>query len=1086
MSRLILGDNPQTHLPRHSQYPMHRFLCYSLLIVLFPLSAQAQLGGERQQDAGLPFYFRHFPAHEYRAHPQNWSITQDRQGLIYVGNYDGVLVYDGRQWDTIPTPSNTTVRSLAVGMDGRVFVGLQGDFGYLTADSLGRSRYVSLLEDIPIDERDFWDVWSTHATEDHAYFQTKNRIFRWDGSSLHIWKSASGFHTSFRVADTIYVREWDVGLLQLREDSLALIPDGEIFANEQVFTMGLTSDGRLLIATQKAGLYHHDGLTASRFETDADDFLRDHRLYHGSMLSGGYVALGMLDGGGIMIIDESGRVAEHLSEGSGLPDGWVNHVFADVQGGLWLALNNQGIVRIDPLSSITKYDRRSGLEGVVSTVRRHKEYLFVATSTGLFRLEPSLGIRSRARFDRIGGITAPTALMDVGDDLFVASHEGLFTVEGTTVERVVSGTFFSIASSDSYPGRLYLGAETGIALLERTETNSFVRKDLADIGEEVYSVVEDGDGNLWASARSGKIYYISVDGSKGEIEEFTISGDGVVGQIMFTRMRGEVVMLGRTGYYTPQRTDGQNSLHYFPYDRSNQVGIQSDTLLAATSTDAKLWQVFSDRVEIIEHCNYTCVATKPEVLTYPKWTRPSRVYVDTTGVAWISSGNMLVRFDPSVEVNKSYAASFPALLRRVMAIDSNRLLYGGATSVDAEPGAHLIPDLPYENNALRFEFSLPSYNDVTANEFQYWLEGKDPGWSKWTTETSKNYTNLREGTYKFHVRGRNAQGSVSPASVYTFSVLPPWYRSVWAYALYFLIFVGIVLFVRRHHRMAVENKKAKEQARELIREREVNERLQDLNERLKQANETLRKADRLKDEFLANTSHELRTPLTGILGCSAILREEVTGDQREFVEMIDENGERLLNTLDSLLDLARLRAGLMEMEFSEIDVAEKARAIVSAYQPIADGKGIDVLVTSDGDVAGLYDDHCLESTLDHLVGNAVKFTNKGRVIVHVARENSDIVIEVEDTGVGIDEKFMPYLFDEFKQESTGLTRSHEGNGLGLAVTARIVELMGGEIDVRSEKGLGSTFTVRLPLRHPNSTADGHQVRTVSAHGVTAV
>lgn len=1056
-----------------------------LALCLLPLRVLAQDGTDKGADKGLPFYHQHFAAHEYRAHPQNWAIAQDEKGLIYVGNYDGVLVYDGRQWETISTPSNTTVRSLAVGMGGRVFVGLQGDFGYLTADSLGQTQFVSLLDTVPIDERGFWDVWATHATTDRAYFQTKNRLFQWDGYSLRIWKSSTGFHTSFGVGEDVYVREKDVGLLRLRDDSLALIPEGERFAKEQVFTIGLTRDGRLLIATQKDGLYLHNGEEAVRFPTEADDYLQEHRLYHGAVLASGHIALAMLDGGGLIIVDEYGMVVDHLNEGNGLPDGWVNHVFVDAQQGIWLALNNQGVVRFDPLSAITRFDAMTGLEGVINDMRRHGKSLYVGTSTGLFVLESTDSYFRGRRFRRIRGIAVATALVTLGDKLLVAGHGGVYSVQGDTLRELVGGTYFSIASSDRFSDRLYLGAESGISILEHTESNRFIRQEFADIGEEIYSVIEDRDGNLWASGRSGKIYHLTVHGSDVEINEYSVPGDGVVGQIMFTRLGGEVVMLGRTGYYTPPREQVDDQLHYFPYAEPNRSKSESDTLLAATSVNDKLWQVFTDRVEIIQHCNYTCITDNPDILSYPEWHHPSRVYVDTTGVAWISSGNMLVRYDPTVQVRKSYAASYPALLRRVTTIDSNKLLYGGATRDDAPKGAHLIPDLPFENNALRFEFSLPSYNDVSANEFQYWLEGKEGGWSDWTSETSKNYTNLNEGTYRFHVRGRNAQGFVSPESVYTFSVLPPWYRSVWAYGLYFLVFVGIGLFVRRHHRMSIENKKAKEQARELVREREVNERLQDLNERLQQANETLRKADRLKDEFLANTSHELRTPLTGILGCSAILREEVTDDQREFVEMIDENGERLLHTLDSLLDLARLRAGLMEMSFSDLDVAERAKEIADSYRSIAISKGIDLRVTSEGNVRGYYDDHCLECALDHLVGNAVKFTSEGEVLVRIVEEGEHVVIEVEDTGLGIDEKFMPYLFDEFKQESTGLTRSHEGNGLGLAVTARIVDLMGGDISVRSEKGVGSTFTVRLPLEGSANRVENGQIDSSTERGLAA-
>src|SRR5690606_33143710 len=368
---------------------MNRVLRYGLAIAwTIPMLAAAQPGEFQLRDKGLPYYMRHFPAHEYKAHPQNWSIVQDARGVIYAGNYDGVLVYDGVGWEIVATPSNTTVRSLAVGMDGRVFVGLQGDFGYIGGDSLGQYTFVSLLDYVPPDERKFWDVWGTHATETDVYFQTKNELFRWDGSSLRIWKSGSGFHTSYCVNDTIYVLEKSVGLKRLIGDTLSVIPGGEYFAEEQIFGIGQRSDGHLVIATQTR-LFEYDGEQSIHFATEADDFLKSHRIYHAIGIGGEYLALGLLDGGGLLMLDGEGRVVEHLTEGNGLPDGWINHLFVDAQGGLWLALNNQGIVRLDPLGQISRFGRASGLEGLISDIGWHRESLFVATSTGLFRLVPS-------------------------------------------------------------------------------------------------------------------------------------------------------------------------------------------------------------------------------------------------------------------------------------------------------------------------------------------------------------------------------------------------------------------------------------------------------------------------------------------------------------------------------------------------------------------------------------------------------------------------------------------------------------------------------------------------------------------------
>jgi signal transduction histidine kinase len=260
-----------------------------------------------------------------------------------------------------------------------------------------------------------------------------------------------------------------------------------------------------------------------------------------------------------------------------------------------------------------------------------------------------------------------------------------------------------------------------------------------------------------------------------------------------------------------------------------------------------------------------------------------------------------------------------------------------------------------------------------------------------------------------------------------------------------------------------ENKRAQEQARELARERHINERLQQANGRLQEANESLTQVNQLKDEFLANTSHELRTPLTAILGFSSILREELPGEYDELIDPIESNGHRLLLTVNSLLDIAKLRSGMMEVYRKYVDVGEQAAEIVRLLKPLAQQKKLRFqLKLPPYPVSAHLDPRYLERILYNIVGNAIKFTESGEVRVEVAQKEDTVVLRVIDTGIGIDEEFLPHIFEEFKQESTGLARSYEGSGLGLAITSRLATLMDGQIRVESEKGKGSTFTVIFP------------------------
>lgn len=245
--------------------------------------------------------------------------------------------------------------------------------------------------------------------------------------------------------------------------------------------------------------------------------------------------------------------------------------------------------------------------------------------------------------------------------------------------------------------------------------------------------------------------------------------------------------------------------------------------------------------------------------------------------------------------------------------------------------------------------------------------------------------------------------------------------------------------------------------------------LEDLSERkateqrLVRAKEEAESVARLKSALLNNVSHEVRTPLTTIIGYATILAEEVPEEYRDFAHTIARGGQRLLDTLNAVLELARLEANPPPSNLVLLDVEQEAAQAVELVLPLADRRGLEVRTSFPDEPAYvLADGTALLRVLNNLLSNAVKFTEEGRIEVAVEADDVEIRIAVRDTGVGISDDFLPHLFEEFKQESSGLGRSHEGSGLGLAISRRLVDLMGGTLYVNSQKGEGSEFCIVLP------------------------
>lgn len=372
--------------------------------------------------------------------------------------------------------------------------------------------------------------------------------------------------------------------------------------------------------------------------------------------------------------------------------------------------------------------------------------------------------------------------------------------------------------------------------------------------------------------------------------------------------------------------------------------------------------------------------------------------------------------------------------------------------------------LTHLQDVVTLEFSSLDFSAPLRNKYRYQLSGIDNDWIESGTRRTATYLHLPAGNYVFKVQGSNSQGIWSnKIAELKIKVLPPWWKAWWAYMLYVLL---IALAIRAYLRFNVN--KAKLQSQLSYEQLEA-----------KRAKEL----DTIKTQLYTNITHEFRTPLTVILGMARQVVEKPAEQFNTRMEMIMRSGHNLLGLVNQLLDLSKLETGKMQLQLSQGDVILFLRYIVESFHSLAESQQKQLHFLTDIDILYLeFDSEKLRQIISNLLSNAIRFTpEKGNIYISVlqndVQDNDDhpiLTIRVKDTGIGIPEDQLQFIFDRFYQLDNSHTRKTEGTGIGLALTKELVKLMDGKIEVKSPPAgafKGSEFIVSLPLKKVATTEE---------------
>ena len=818
-----------SRVSRHIACSLRWTLLLSVLAAWCPAFAQSDLVS---REIGNPLAELH-PAKEYNAHGQNFAIVQDRRGLMYFGNFAGVLEYDGTSWRTITTKNYAKVSSLYLDETGRIFVGANGEFGYLKPDAKGTLHFASLSERVTTP---FGEIMSIVGTPKGLYFIGKKDIYLWNKKIVREWHTEDLILSAYYVQGEIYLYQRKRGLGRFDGNKIlpvALSP--RLPALLDVSAMLSFDAQSILVATSNQGLFKISNNLLTRLDALSNAYLSNSQISTGLRLDDNTFAFATLQGG-IALIDREGRMTQ-IVRGNAFDDTQANSLYQGRGGILWLALND-GIAQVDIPSPMSVFDESVGIKGAVNHLLRYRDRMYVGTLNGLYFLS---GLRASA----VDGLNASCFyLAEANGTLLAATSKGVYRINGTSAQPLSHDFALCLYPLRNNPKTVFVGLENGLGILDLAK-NSY--RQIAGIDDQIVGITEDDDGHVWLETLSKGLYRTNSQ-----------AGD----RKLYNKENGLTTLLYNRSVNSPDGLIAWNKNGTFRYDAQKDT-FKPYNLFQTDSTAANYW-----KGSIVPDGNGNFWTTRGDekfVTFYKKKqdgyqpiTQPFRafsdrtfdvVYPDTDSLVWFGGPEGAIRFD--LGQPDDYLKSYPALIRKI-SLKADTLAFNGYRQGDVTlKNAVLNPGrmrIAYDLNDISFVFSATSFNAGEELVFKYILENYDDIWSDWTPQNRKEYTNLAPGRYRFRVKAKNIYELESEESVFEFVVAKPWYFMWWAYALYFVVLTTLLYFLIRWRLRALVKEKDLLESMILERTEEISsqkEELEEQSQELASKNDQLEKIDQI-------------------------------------------------------------------------------------------------------------------------------------------------------------------------------------------------------------------------------------------------
>jgi DNA-binding CsgD family transcriptional regulator len=720
---------------------------------------------------------------EYAAGTQNWAMAVDPNGRLYAANNEGLLIYNGTNWQLYPVPNKTILRSIAFGPDGKLYAGAQDELGYYAPDHAGRLVYTSLKKLLPQPDISFADIWDIEVAGKEIFFRATDKIIRLQDGKMLVYTSPASWIALSKYNGRALAQDKQKGLLIFQNGQWqTLVGQNSLPAGFIVTDIIQYNEDTALVSTSNNGLFllSQDKLQpfVLKKNTTERHFTSLAALGDGRFLAGTY-------SNGVYQINRNGEVLENITDKNGLQNNTVRCIYAGEGGNVWIGLDNGvAFMNVDDAIKHMNPPAFNNGSGYGATVLNGE--LYFALSTGL----QWLPLSNTTDLSAVAG--EPKTILDgltwnvsvINNQLLTGRDDGFWKISNHQAAQVSSApgywTYQPVTATPSM--QIAAGNYTGVHLFK--EMNG----DYADAGaipnfNESSRYVETDGRSIWVSHPYRGVF--KIDLRNKSVTKFS-KANGLPADLdnHVFKIKSQVVFATPKGIY--EYNAAENKM--IPSPKYAELFGQMPLRYLKEDEKGNTWFVQDKMIGVADFST-----PNPTIHFIPEL--KNRILSGFENIYPYNTENILVGSEKgfyhiNYEKYRQKIQPLKAYITLVKIIgNGDSVLNGGYGFKSDEERATAVP---YRWNSLHFSFATSAFGSQPGIEFSCWLEGFDATWSHWSTQHEKDYTNLPEGKYTFHVKSRNSPSNESGEYTYSFSISPPWFRSIWAYLLYVIAAAGFL------------------------------------------------------------------------------------------------------------------------------------------------------------------------------------------------------------------------------------------------------------------------------------------------------